>query len=350
MTAPLTPPDCDLRGLPYMPLDVVRLIDSDLTALSGGDQFKAAVLLWCKSWNQVPAASLPSDDRILARFLGLTPGAWRRVRDVALRGWVECSDGRIYHPVVAEKALQAWSERQDHRAARENETERKRREREERKRLFADLRAAGVHLAWNVSLQELRSKHAEVTGEPNLSATCPPDCPPPVTAKKGEGREREGTIEDTGASAEPPRPAVRPSQSKGWQADQAFARAWDACTDAMRRRSDARAKTWPAWKRAAEAAGGSDALVRALGRYLREDPDVQRTGGPGFHRWLADGTWDHWLGPQGGREASTWGEDQWAAAVGLWRRDGRWGDTLGPAPGQPGCRVPQRLLVEPVRA
>ncbi len=90
-----------------MPLDVVRLGDSDLVALSTGDEFKAAVLLWSKSWLQVPAASLPDDDRILAHLSG-TGSRWPKLREVALRGWVRCSDGRLYHPVIAEKAADAW--------------------------------------------------------------------------------------------------------------------------------------------------------------------------------------------------------------------------------------------------
>lgn len=121
MTEPLTPPDCDLRGLPFMPLDVVRLVDSDLVALATGDEFKAAVVLWCKSWLQLPAASLPNDDRILAHLSG-AGSRWPRLRAVALRGWIECSDGRLYHPVVAEKAREAWSFRlrQRERSARAN--------------------------------------------------------------------------------------------------------------------------------------------------------------------------------------------------------------------------------------
>lgn len=111
MTIPMTPFDCDLRGLPFMPLDVVRLGDSDLVALSTGEEFKAAVILWCKSWLQVPAASLPDDDRVLAHLTGLGP-RWKRVREMALHGWVKCDDGRFYHPVVAEKAREAWRHRQ----------------------------------------------------------------------------------------------------------------------------------------------------------------------------------------------------------------------------------------------
>jgi hypothetical protein len=107
---PLTPPDCDLRGLPFMPMDVVRVLDSDLFALSTGEEFKAALALWCKAWLQVPAASLPDDDRVLAHLSGAC-GRWRKLRDMALRGWIKCSDGRFYHPVVAEKATEAWKHR-----------------------------------------------------------------------------------------------------------------------------------------------------------------------------------------------------------------------------------------------
>lgn len=110
MTEPLTPPDCDLRGLSFMPLDVVRLTDSDLFALATGDEFKAAVTLWCKAWLQVPAASLPDDERILAHLSGTGP-RWKKLRDMALRGFVLCADGRWYHPVIAEKAREAWTHR-----------------------------------------------------------------------------------------------------------------------------------------------------------------------------------------------------------------------------------------------
>ncbi|NPT44325.1 DUF1376 domain-containing protein [Paraburkholderia sp. 1N] len=107
---PLTPFDCDLRDFQFFPLDALRLRDSDLAALSTGDEFRAAVLLWCAAWHQVPAASLPDDDRVLANLIGYgrdTEG-WKAVKDGAMRGWVKCSDGRLYHPVVAEKAISAW--------------------------------------------------------------------------------------------------------------------------------------------------------------------------------------------------------------------------------------------------
>jgi hypothetical protein len=94
---PLTPPECDLRGMPYMPVDLVRLFDSDLFLLSTGDEFKAAFCLWGKSFLQVPAGSVPDDDRILAGLTG-TDKKWPKLRAMALRGWIKCSDGRLYHP------------------------------------------------------------------------------------------------------------------------------------------------------------------------------------------------------------------------------------------------------------
>lgn len=113
--APMTPPQSDLRGLPFMPLDTCRLLDSDLFALSTGDGFKCAVALWCKAWQQVPAGSLPHNDRVLAHLSG-AGGRWPTLRTVALHGWVVCSDGRLYHPVIAQKANQAWKARLAQRA------------------------------------------------------------------------------------------------------------------------------------------------------------------------------------------------------------------------------------------
>ena len=112
---PLVPAEVDLRDFGFMPLDVLRLRDSDLAALANGEEFKAEVLLWCAAWHQVPAASLPNDDRLLARFSGAGP-LWRKVKAEALRGFVECSDGRLYHSTIAEKALEAWRSKQAQRA------------------------------------------------------------------------------------------------------------------------------------------------------------------------------------------------------------------------------------------
>jgi hypothetical protein len=121
MSKPPVSHDLDLRDFQYMPLDVVRLVDSDLTAIASGDEFKAAVLLWCKAWHQIPASSLPNDDRMLAHLAGFGRDlkGWKRVRDVALRGFTLHDDGRLYHPVIAQKAVEAA----DHKRRRRGQTE-----------------------------------------------------------------------------------------------------------------------------------------------------------------------------------------------------------------------------------
>src|SRR6201999_4481238 len=106
-----------------MPLHIARLRDSDIVVVESPEAFRAAVLLWCAAWHQVPAASLPNDDRLLANLAGYGRDmrGWKAVRGGGLRGFVECSDGRLYHPVIAEKAIEAWEkkwERPDKAAAR----------------------------------------------------------------------------------------------------------------------------------------------------------------------------------------------------------------------------------------
>lgn len=164
MTAPFVPADVDLRGLPWMRLDTQRLLDSDMFALSTGDEFKFAVALWCKSWSQTPAASLPNDDRILAHLSG-AGARWKKVKAMALRGWILCDDGRLYHPVVAEMALQAWDERLAFQERQENRQTREERFRQEHKELRERLRGYGVRMSWNAPIAELRQRLALIEGQ-----------------------------------------------------------------------------------------------------------------------------------------------------------------------------------------
>lgn len=110
LVAPLTPPDCDLQDFAFMPLQVARLRDSDMAATADPEACWYAVLLWAASWHQLPAASLPNDDAVLARLVGLGRDlrTFRKHKAAALHKFVLCSDGRLYHPVVAEQALEAW--------------------------------------------------------------------------------------------------------------------------------------------------------------------------------------------------------------------------------------------------
>jgi|AraplaDrversion2_2_1032049.scaffolds.fasta_scaffold00773_25 hypothetical protein len=113
LPAPLTPPDCDLQDFKFMPLDVARLRDSDMASEQTPEENWAAVLLWAAAWHQVPAGSMPDSDNWIAKAAGyLSRGRvdphWKDVKAGAMRGFVLCSDGRWYHPVVCEKANESW--------------------------------------------------------------------------------------------------------------------------------------------------------------------------------------------------------------------------------------------------
>ena len=110
---PLVPAEVDLQGFLFMPLDVARLRDSELSVVATGDEFRAAILLWCAAWQQVPAASLPNNDPLLAKLAGYGRdlAGWLTVKTMALHGFVLCRDGRLYNPMIAEKALLAWEGR-----------------------------------------------------------------------------------------------------------------------------------------------------------------------------------------------------------------------------------------------
>jgi hypothetical protein len=106
---PLVPAEVDLSDFPFMPVDTDRLIKSETWVLGTGDERAAAFTLWAQSWHQIPAGSLPDSDRMLDHLS--QSKRWKQVKAHALRSWVRCSDGRLYHPVVCEKALEAWIEK-----------------------------------------------------------------------------------------------------------------------------------------------------------------------------------------------------------------------------------------------
>jgi hypothetical protein len=106
---PLVPAEVDLRDFPFMPLDITRLLTSETWIEAAGTPMGHALIsLWASSWHQVPAASVPDNPAVMARLAFCTPDQWAEADDTVLNGWVLCSDGRWYHPVVAEKALEAW--------------------------------------------------------------------------------------------------------------------------------------------------------------------------------------------------------------------------------------------------
>ena len=111
LPAPLVPAEVDLRDFAFMPLEVSRLLRSRtwLKARRRPEIGFYLVNLWAGAWHEVPAGSLPDDDDVLADLARCTPARWRKLRGDILAAWVRCADGRLYHPVVAEKAREAWA-------------------------------------------------------------------------------------------------------------------------------------------------------------------------------------------------------------------------------------------------
>lgn len=107
---PPVPLDCDLRKYRKMPVDIVRLKNSDIHVECTMEEKWVAFELWMASFHQVPASSLPDDDAKLAYLAGLgrDKRTWNRVKKAALRGFVKHSDGRLYHPVMSELCFEVW--------------------------------------------------------------------------------------------------------------------------------------------------------------------------------------------------------------------------------------------------
>ena len=104
---PPVPPEADLRDFTFMPVDVRRLLTSETWVLGRPEEKVAALNLWCEAWHQVPAGSLPNNDRMLIHLSQAGTG-WPEIREHAMRGWKLHADNRWYHAVITEKVLDSW--------------------------------------------------------------------------------------------------------------------------------------------------------------------------------------------------------------------------------------------------
>jgi len=163
---PLTPPDCDLQGMDYMPFEVQYWRDSNLALSTTDEEFRAGIMLAWASWHQVPAASVPNDDSILIAMSGMGRKApladWLRIKPAVLREWVLCADGRYYHPRIAQRALAAWAGRTRYRGGASDgpmkpNAQRVRRIRQEHKAIRSALKKFyGIQIAYNAPIDSVR--------------------------------------------------------------------------------------------------------------------------------------------------------------------------------------------------
>ena len=103
---PASPYPADTRAKGWrFELDLERVMQSDTWALSSPDTRPWLLMLWTVAWQQVPCGSMPSDDALIAARLGMKLGAFKKAREVLMRGWKPASDGRLYHETITERVL-----------------------------------------------------------------------------------------------------------------------------------------------------------------------------------------------------------------------------------------------------
>ncbi len=317
LPAPLTPADCDLRGYEFMPL-FGDVLFASATWISAKPEAKVAALrLWWHAYaKEVPAASLPDDDTLLSEYAGygVAVASWRKVRAAALRGWFKCSDGRLYHKTVAKIALESWSGRKENRA----ENDRKRKEREDRSRLFADLAERGVTPPWNIKtgdLRDLHRKHVTATGHGDgVTGGVTGDAD--VTAREGEDRESKDK-------------ALRAS------VERVFDALWAEWPDVARKRHT-KPDCRDAIRRQIRDGGDPDAIIAAGKAHVAERISKPETV-KGIVRWLANGLWKNWAPAEGAKPETA----DWAFRLDYWRTERAWPAQWGPNPTEPGFLGPK---------
>jgi hypothetical protein len=211
LPAPLTPPDCDLRPFRDMPLDIGRFRQSDLVTEEEPEAVLAALLLWGVAWHEVPAASVPDNDRWLAKAAGYgrAVDSWLKVKEAALRGFVLCQDGRLYNRTLAEKATAAWASRQQYEWRKAGDRHRK-----AERDLPADQRTKFPDFDdWKAGQRPQSSG-----GTADLFQKTDPAIPTENALKGMEGNGMEGSLGDANASLRAPEFAVPPAALKAFRA------------------------------------------------------------------------------------------------------------------------------------
>lgn len=202
---PLTPARSDLRDFGFMPLEIVRFRGSGLIAESSAEGALAAIMLWTAAWHETPAASLVDNDRVLANAAGFgrSVTAWLEVKDEALRGWIKCSDGRLYHPIVARLANEAWKSKVEQRWRTEVGRRRKWNERhpEEPNLAIPSFEAFAAHYPDDCPDDRTAMSQGQLSLVARTEAECPEDLP-----SKGQGEEQGQGQGDSTTPPKPPEP------------------------------------------------------------------------------------------------------------------------------------------------
>lgn len=290
LPAPLTPSDCDLRSYDWFPLFHKRLQRSAWWLRASAEAKATSVELWCEAYQQVPAASLPNEDIELATAAGFgrrDVASWLLLKQEVMSPWILCSDGRWYHPVLAEVARDAWAIRDE---KRRKERDKKARQRERQR------------------LNEGGSPDSPEGKPPSVPPGTDPGCPPISGGHGTTGQDKtRQDIEGGGAKAPP---LLAPEEAIG--------------TDRIADAFEVFWQTYPKRTEKPRALKGYRAALKAL--------DGSLTERIAFLQQQAERFRDHF-----GEES------HFAVPPTTWLKDQRWHDELKPrrpAAGAPAGRTP----------
>ena len=331
--APLTPSEADLRDFPFMPIMVQRLKRSRAWLLCKRRPELAFYLvnLWTEAWHSKPAGPLENDDLVLADAAMCSEATFAELRPDIMRGWVECHDGRLYHPVVAEQVLIAWERKLAQRS------------RTEAARAARDAKRKGASSVTEDVTDVVTDSKGQGQGQGHLDRSSSPG---------SDDRARTSAVRSLPKFPGARRTKVGPPARKHPFPVDAFDR-WYVAYPRKKARQDA--------ERAFRKIEAVDAtpfavLVAGIDAFRRENPDVAFWPYPAT--WLNGRRWEDettGVAASAGDDGEPridfgggvcWRETIVRATVDRWRRDATtWpADRLGPPPGHDGCRVPEHLL------
>lgn len=164
----MSPQDCDLRGYEYIPLFGHRLFNSIFDAKATDAEFRAALRLWWSCWQDCPAGSLPNDDDALCKAAGLGRDvkSWLKVKRMALHGFTECNDGRLYHKLICDQAKVAYEGRKKERDRKAKMRAERKKKEEEARDVPPDVQVIDFGQSEDVPRDSARTDRGSPTGRP----------------------------------------------------------------------------------------------------------------------------------------------------------------------------------------